>query len=484
MKRLLTIIVILLVVSGIAVAGLFVLQAQPPAAAQSSEIVVEDSRVVQPANLTVLVSATGRIAPVRDVNVSFQLSAPVQEILVSTGDRVEQGMVLARLQAPELDNALANAEIQLMSQQSSYNALLAPAREVDIAVAEAALTAAQAQAGAASLGADAEAVEIARLQAEIARNQLWQAQLQNGLSFAAQQQAYDQAQAFGVGGIQPPGNAEDTITPQITQAENQVQLADVQVAGAQNRPADVASLSSANAAIISAQIQLDRLINGPSDMDVQRAEIQLQSAQLAVEQARINRSRADLVAPFDGIIVQNNLVVGELPPQTGAIQLIDDGSYYVDVAVDETDIVEVALGQTVDLRLDALPDGDIQGTVSRVAVTPVRAGQLVTYTVRVTLESTDVPIRVGMTTTANIIVNELQDVLALPNRFIRIERETQQAFVTVRTADGSFTDVPVTLGIRNETESQILSGLTPGQEVVLIPREALDLFAGPPPDAQ
>jgi HlyD family secretion protein len=484
MKRLLTIVVIVFVLVGLVGAGVFFLQAQPPTAAQPSEIVVEDSVVVQPANLTVLISATGRIAPIRDVNLNFQLSAPVQEILVSNGEYVEQGTVLARLQVTELDNALANAEIQLMSQQSTYDALIAPAREVDIAVAEAALRAAQAQAGAASLGPDAEAVEIARLQAEIARNQLWQAQLQNGLSFAAQQQAYDQAQAFGVGGIQPPGNPQDTVTAQITQAENQVQLADVQVTGAQNRPADVASLSSANAAIVSAQIQLDRLVNGPSEMDLQRAEIQLQSAQLAVEQARINRARADLVAPFDGVIVQNNLVVGEVSPQLGAIQLIDDGSYYVDVSVDETDIVGVALGQSVELRLDALPDEDIRGTVSRVAVTPVRVGQLVTYTVRVTLDSTDVPIRVGMTTTASIVVNELQDVIALPNRFIRIERETQQAFVTVRGDDGGFMDVPVTLGVRNETESQILSGLMAGQEVVLIPREAFNLIGGPPPNPQ
>ena len=156
------------------------------------------------------------------------------------------------------------------------------------------------------------------------------------------------------------------------------------------------------------------------------------------------------------------------------MQLIDASSYYVDVAVDETDIVKVVEGQVVELRLDALPDAAISGRVTRVAVTPVRAGQLVTYTVRVTLEPTDAPVRILMTTTATIIVNELNDVVKLPNRFVRIDRSTQQAFVTIEAEDGTLQDVPVELGVRNEAESQIISGLEAGTRVVLVPREAFN----------
>jgi HlyD family secretion protein len=153
--------------------------------------------------------------------------------------------------------------------------------------------------------------------------------------------------------------------------------------------------------------------------------------------------------------------------------------------MDETDIVNVQRGQPVRLKLDALPDASITGTVTRVALTPVsldaeQSDQLVTYPVRVTLDSTDQPVRSGMSATTTIIVNELDNVLMLPNRFIRIDRLTQQAYATVE-RDGAYVEVPITLGLRNETDSQIVTGAAEGQRVVLLPRATFDIFNGQPP---
>lgn len=441
----------------------------------NSDVEIVDSTTTEKGKLIVTVNATGAITPSRQVALVFEYSAPVTEIYVVEGQSVKAGDTLARLETADLQIALTNAEMALAGQQVSYDALIAPPRDVDIAVAQAAVTAAQAQAGAASLGADPNQVEIARLQAEIARNQLWQAQLQRDLQGANAALALEQAAALGLADPNADaGNPADTITAQIQQAENGVALADIGEAGAENQPADVAALSSANAQIVAAQVQLDRLLNGPSELEVRIAEIRLQIAQLSVQQAAAAVNRAVLRAPFDGVIAANNLVIGEFPPQGAAIQLIDSTSYYVDVAVDETDIVRVGEGQAVELRLDALPDEIITGRVTRVAVTPVRAGQLVTYTVRITLDSTEAPVRALMTTTATIIVNELNDVVKVPNRFVRIDRSTQQAFVTIETEDGTFKDAPVVLGVRNETESQISSGLEAGTKVVLVPREAFN----------
>jgi HlyD family secretion protein len=426
------------------------------AAQQVPSSEVEESITVISDSLLVTVSGTGALAPNRQLNLSFEFSAPVREILVREGQVVKAGDV-----------------VTLAAQQASYDALIAPPRDVDIAAAEAALTVAQAQAGAASLGADATQVEIARLQAEIARNQLWQAQLQNGLVFAQAQQAADAAAARGIP-VQPVGNAADNVTAQMNSAEFGVQIADTNIEAAQNRPADVAALASANAQIVAAQVQLDRLLNGPTEMQLRITETQLQIAQLAVDQAQAQLQRATLIAPFDGVVARNNLVIGELPPQGAAMQLIDTGNFFVDVAVDETDIVDMQVGQVVSLRFDAVPDADVTGVVSRVAVTPTRAGQLVTYTVRVAIDPTDAPIRIGMTATVSITVRELPNALVVPNRFIRIDRTTQQAFVSVQQDDGTITDVPVTLGVRNETETEIVSGLVEGQVVVLVPREAFN----------
>lgn len=469
-------ILVIFVAVGVAV-FLFVQSNSTNQSTSTGERIVEDETVVESGDLVVTVNATGSIAPIRQLPLVFEYSGVVAEMLILEGQVVKAGQILARLEAPELRNAITNAEIALAAQQLSYDALTAAPREVDIAVAQAALTAAQAQAGAASLGPDSSQLAIAQLQAELSRNQLWQAQLQRDLQTAYAQQAVDQAAALGIS-LPPPANPADNLTQPIIQAENAVQLADVNAAGVENQGADVAGLSAANAQIVSAQVQLDRLLNGPSEIDLLIAAKQLEIAQLAFRQAELNLNRALLVAPFDGVIWKNNLVVGEIPPQGAAMQLIDDSALILDVAVDETDIVDIQVGQQVTLEIDALPDATISGQVSRIALTSTGAGQLVTYVVRITVDATDEPIRFGMTATATIIVNELKDVLILPNRFIRIDRATQQAFVTVEQDNGAFTEIPVVLGVRNETESQVLSGLLAGQRVVLVPRGAFNPIEG------
>jgi hypothetical protein len=87
------------------------------------------------------------------------------------------------------------------------------------------------------------------------------------------------------------------------------------------------------------------------------------------------------------------------------------------------------------------------------------------------------PVRLGMNATATIKVQQLQDVFTLRNRFIRIDRATQQAYVTVQREDGLFEEIEVQLGLRNETHSQVISGLEAGQRVVLLPRGELNVFA-------
>ncbi|MEP7290590.1 MAG: efflux RND transporter periplasmic adaptor subunit, partial [Chloroflexota bacterium] len=260
-----------------------------------------------------------------------------------------------------------------------------------------------------------------------------------------------------------------------------VEIADANAAAAASRGADPGSIASANAAVVSAQQQLNRLENGASDFDLQAAEINLNLAQLAVDQAQVALNRATLFAPFDGVIAQNNLVEGEVPPSdNAALLLVDNGELYVDLAADETDVVKVMLGQSVELAFDALPDAEITGRVTRIAVTPTITGQLVTYAVRVTLDPTDEPVRIGMSATATVIVDQLNDVLIVPNRFIRIDRTTGGAFVTTADASvrGGYREIPVELGLRNELNSQVTAGLEAGQQIVLLPRAAFEVFGG------
>jgi HlyD family secretion protein len=373
-----------------------------------------------------------------------------------------------------METNLRIAEINLARQLVAYDALVAPAREADIRVAEAALTAAQAGVNAAfDTGTDAYDREIARLQTELARNALWQQQLHRDQAMTPQiPEGFPEHRVPRVSLDQ-----ERQLEAGLAQADFGVLIADASYESTAGRGPDAGSLGAANASVVAAELQLSRLLDGPSDMDLARSEIQLKQAQLARDLAQVNLDRARLYAPFDGVVAVVNLTQGELPPTATAVEIIDNSVFYIDLAIDETEIVDVQVGQPVSLVLDALPEAQITGTITRVAQTPTRIGQVVTYIARVALDPTLEPVRLGMNATATIKVQQLQDVFTLRNRFIRIDRATQQAYVTVQREDGLFEEIEVQLGLRNETHSQVISGLEAGQRVVLLPRGELNVFA-------
>ena len=461
---------------------------------------VVDRLIVQRDDLIVSVSAAGTIQPARQVPLTFAFNAPVIELMVEEGQVVEDGQMLARLDATDLQQLLSDAEIALSLQRSAFDALTAAPREVDVAAAQAALDAARAQWGAASLSGPSQSeLEIARLQTEIARNRLWQSQLARDSISSPQlldaisvplppdtppevsepvQDLEDLANdligatnAQSLAGIEAQRNQAIRA---IEQVEFGVQIADTNFETTASRGADPGSLAAANAQRIQAEIALQRLLNGPTEMQLQQARIEFDLAELALEQSRLSLEQAELRAPFSGVVGQLNLSLGELPPQGVAVLLLDDTTLYVDLPIDETDIAWVSVGQRVVLEVDALPNMPVEGEVVRVSLTPLQAGQLVTYISRVEITQSEVPLRVGMSVTARVITLERDDVLIVPNRFIRIDRATQDAFVVLETAPGVFEERMILIGERNDTDTEVRSGLEPGQQLVLLPASLLE----------
>lgn len=488
LKRLFSRLLLIAALSAVGVFGVvgFQVYNEITSTVDPSTLILEET-FVERDDLLVTVSATGLIAPRRQVPLLFEYSALVVEVLVEEGEAVITGQILARLDSTELEAIRDDAQLALDAANAAYTALTTPARPEDIAAAEAAVDAAEAALYAAyATGPSAEQIEIARLQTELARNQLWQLQLQRDAAAGlpsttipipdgAPQEVIDAIntvnsfiQSLSI--IPDP----DSFTGGLNQAGYGVLIADANYAAIQSQGPDAGQIAAANAQLVQAQVARDRLVNGPTELELERAALAVEQAQLALDLAQANLDRTVLTAPFDGVIAESNLVVGEAPPQTPAMLLIDTSGYYVDLAIDEIDIVRVAMGQPVNLFLDALPDAQLTATVTRIAVTPTRIGQLVTYPVRVTLDQTIEPVRIGMSTTARIVVNQLDDVLVLRNRFIRIDRATGQAFVTIQNADGTFQEIEIGLGLRNETFSEVVSGLQEGQRVVLVPRDTLN----------
>ncbi|MBK9750434.1 MAG: efflux RND transporter periplasmic adaptor subunit [Chloroflexi bacterium] len=495
MRKFLTYAVIGTLVAGALLGARELRQSQQ--ASDEPPVEILDQTVVQRGNLRVTISATGAVSPQRQVPLLFESTGSVTEVLVGVGDTVRAGDVLARLDTAQAEATLNEALLALDVQQRAYALLTSAPRPEDLAVAQAALNSALAALNAAaSTGVTAQDEQIAYLQSELARNQLWQAQLQRDIAANpaplvdvssllpdgatnVPQELIDQANAALSGLIPSSSLNTGSLNAGLNQAEYGVAIADSNYNATVSRTGDAAGISSAQAAATAAQIALDRLTNGASDRDLQLAEIGLQQAELAVEAAQASVDRALLIAPFEGVIALNNLVIGELPPtQSAAMLLMDTSGYYVDIAADETDVVDLAVDQPVELDFDALPDQVLTGSVARINLLPTVLGQLVTYPVRVALDPTEQPVRVGMTATATVIVNELRDVLVVPNRFIRLDRVTGRAYLTVQDAANSFREVEVVLGLRNEIDSEIVSGVDERATIALIPRATFDPIRG------
>jgi len=495
MKKFLRRLLFLLVLIAIGAFGLRLYGQNQAELVNQQQPLIVDRVVIGAGDLTVTVSATGGIAPIRQVPLLFELVAPVRDVMVIVGQTVTTGDILATLETTDYETTLFDAQIALDLQQIAFDALTSPAREEDIAVAQASLTVAQASVNAAystSLSQNTTQEEIARLQVELAGNQLWQAQLQRDAALTASTlplidinnlppQIVDNVPAEFLddvvnningllGGITPSVEASQ-FDVQLNQVGGSVAIAQSNYVAAQNRTLDSSVLSSSQLALVQAQQTLDRLLNGATPDDVELAEIDLQRARLAVNQAESLLNRTQLRAPFDGIIAQNNLTIGELSPNTlPAILIMDVSNFVVDLPVDETDVVAVQIGQRVTFTLDALPDAEITGVVERVSLTPTKIGTLVTYLVRVRVDETDAPIKVGMSVTARIATQELLDVVLVPNRYIRIDRATQSAYVTIERAQGRFEEVQIEIGARNDRFTQVIAGVLVGDVVVLLPR--------------
>jgi HlyD family secretion protein len=367
--------------------------------------------------------------------------------------------------------------------------LLADARPEEVAATQANLDAAQAAVWNAS--AQRDQLQRGPTEAEIAaaRSQVASAQAQ--LKVASD--THDQTMRFQT--VTVPGGGKQEICPGLGMPEEQarynLRAANESLAAAQTQLDQLLAgptqeqLDAANANVAAAvaqrdaaQAQLDLLLAGASVHQVEAAQASVEQAKVALEMAQAELAKTRLVAPFDGVVTTVNVHEEEIaPPSLPAFVLVDMSELQIVVDVDEIDVARITEGQAVDITVDALPDETIPGHVDQVAPAASQMGGVVVYQVTIVLDEIDLPLRVGMTATADITVERLEDVVLVPNWAIRIDREAGQTLVNVL-RENSVQEVPVELGLRGRDVSQVLSGLEEGDEIAAGEVESLrSLFA-------
>jgi HlyD family secretion protein len=267
---------------------------------------------------------------------------------------------------------------------------------------------------------------------------------------------------------------------------------------------DVASLAQAVAGLNQAKAQTDSA----------RGHLGTQEATLRFNQDALSKTVS--IAPFDGIVTNlpvregETVVVGIQNAEGSTLMTLANMSVITaEVKVDETDIVNIRIGQSAEVNIDALPGRTFKGHVTLVGDQALlRSTGLATSTsttgteeakdfkVVVTFDETAPELRPGLSTTAKITTAQKSNVLSLPIQALTTFTSTpadsngnveaasvspskakpvQGVYVMEKDGHGKLRAkfVPVTTGITGATDIEVLSGLTEGQEIVTGPYKTL-----------
>lgn len=418
---------------------------------QQGIVTVQTGRVTRQ-DLTSIVTASGEIKPRNYINIGTNAISPsrITEILVHEGDHVGKGQLLAKLESvqPEADVAAMRAAVA--------------SAEADSAAAEASVKAGQDAIATARAGVERAAADVERTRLDFDRGeQLWREKL-------IAKQDYDQRKA---------------------------------------------AYDSAAAGLNQAKAQLNQ-----SMADRQRLAAALNAAQRRVTQNRAQLRRASdvlertqSIAPIDGVVTNLPVRVGEtvVPGiQNSAASLImtiaDMSLITAEVKVDETDIVNVKLGQSAGIAIDAIPNKTFNGHVIEIGNTAilrstglaanqsaVSSQEAKDFKVVVALDDPPAEIRPGLSATAKITTATRKSSLSIPIQALTVRqkgdletkestaaaapiqltsaeqkarREEIQGVFVVNNGKAVFRKVDT--GITGSTDIEVLAGLKEGDEIV------------------
>ncbi len=436
-------------------------------AAQNGDFQVE---TIGRGNLVATIGATGTVRTNQSVNLIWESSGIVESVSVQVGDEIQAGDQLAGLLIASLPQNVILAQKDLDTAQDNLDAFYDSYAEVGIAEAEKEMAEAQdafsdAQRNYVYISTIARQVDIDQALSNLvlAENQLDRAKdkydpyankPESNLvratllgKYATAQSAYDSAVRV----------YNNYITPGTS---NQIAIAQAEL--------DLAALH-----LEEAEESYQDTLSGPDAQELAAAEAQVVAAEATLSQAFIT-------APFDGIVTDAHPTVGDLVSMgQEAFRLDDLSRMLIDVDVSEVDINRVSIGQMAVITFDASPEKEYMGEVIEIAMAGNTVQGAVNFRVTVDLNDADESVLPGMTAGVSLTVLELDNVLLIPNRAVRIRDGKRIVYIL---DDNGLTATEITLGASSESFSELLNDELSGERIVLNPPSSIfgDGDGGPP----
>ncbi len=229
------------------------------------------------------------------------------------------------------------------------------------------------------------------------------------------------------------------------------------------------------------QLALNKQSSAARNLAVSRAEITRAKAQVAQAQAMLERAEEDLrnstiVSPIDGLVLSRNVEVGNAvssilvmgSQSTLLFTLGDVGDVFVRGKVDQADIGKVYIDQPARIVVESFRDRKFEGKVYRISPYGVEKDNVTTFEVQVSIHNPGRELKANMSANAEIILEEKLNVLLVPEAAVVYDKQRSASVeVPDSTAEKGRKKLPVKLGISNGVKTELVSGLTQGQKVIL-----------------
>ncbi len=411
LKKNRTILIILLIAAVAISAFVYTRRTKAEAATQFQTAMIERG------NLTATIGATGTVRAKQSAVLIWQAAGTVETVHVKVGDTVQANDELAALAKTSLPQSVILAQADLVSAQKALADLLS------------------------SNTAQAEAVITLRdAQEAYTKAENWRNELENN-KIDVKEIIYKK---FGNRTI-PVLKEYRAYASEETKAKADEDLA------------------LAKAKLDDAQRNYDLLKDGNT------AEIAAAQARVDAAQATINLAR--VIAPFGATVTESYPLPGDqVSAGATAFRLDDLSSLYVDVEVSEVDINSVKVEQPVTLTFDAILGQEYHGEVVEVAQAGTVTNGVVNFQVTVELTDAGADVRPGMTAAVNIVVEEMQDVVLVPNRSVRLVDGERVVYLLI---NGEAVKKEIRLGSSSDTMSVVAVGdVKEGDTVILNPPAA------------
>jgi HlyD family secretion protein len=485
---------------------------------QASEPTLQTA-VARRGSLVVSASATGKVIAPQELNLGFDESGTLSELLVKVGDKVKSGDVLARMQTGKTEQdvalALAEAQLNVVTAQQNLDNLYANA-DTDAANALKAVEDAQAALDDLQNSATtaAEALQaLTQAQQDLASAQQAYNNKRSTASQSVIDEAYaklvlakknydDQKEKFNDYAKKPDSDPEKAAAQLKFSAAEQAYKSALSVynaavgTGSQlDQEVTAADLAAAQAKVDDAQRTYDRVKDGPSPGELalaqanlaaaqakyatikdgpDPAEVDLAKAQLADAQAKLDVAKQDsavqeLTAPIDGTILAINNNIGDSVGTGAVISMADLSQPVLEIYLDETDMDKIGVGYEVDVTFDALPDSTFTGHVTEVSPSLQNVSNVAAVVAKVQMDpnsfSKPQSLPVGANASVDVIGGRAQNAVLVPVEALREINPGEYAVFVMQ--NGELRLRQVTVGLMDYTNAEIKSGLQAGEVVSL-----------------